>query len=329
MTVEQLVRAMLARSLPERIAGEAADDLFEDHRRLRETRGSFSAALFLIREATSLVGAFVAAAMSRFVRSLATLRRDLAHAVRAVMRRPGSSLGAILMLAAGLAAVAASSGLASTLLFRPNQHSLSGRGPPPGLIRSRRPHAAGVFGSRARTRARQHGRRREHRGGEPSAGGAARWRHRHADAGRSRGRPLLRHDRPRRRGGPAARRRRRRRRRTAGGRDQRRALAGSLWPPGLGAGRRDSIERPRLHDCGHHRAARARAASWAAVSTPGSPSRMRTRCSTAPGAPIQTIDGGRLSCMPTRRPRREWTRRSSAPPPLSRRGCRIRGASAS
>ena len=35
------------------------------------------------------------------------------------MRRPGSSLGAILMLAAGLAAVAASSGLASTLLFRP------------------------------------------------------------------------------------------------------------------------------------------------------------------------------------------------------------------
>jgi putative ABC transport system permease protein len=119
MTVEQLVRAMLARSLPERIAGEAADDLFEDHRRLRETRGAFSAALFLIREAASLVGAFVAAAMSRFIRSVATLRRDLAHAVRAVMRRPGSSLGAILMLAAGLAAVAASSGLASTLLFRP------------------------------------------------------------------------------------------------------------------------------------------------------------------------------------------------------------------
>ncbi len=119
MTIEQLVRAMLARSLPERIAGEVADDLFEDHRRLRETRGSFSAAVFLIREATSLIGAFVAVAMSRFVRSLATVRRDLAHAVRAVMRRPGSSLGAILMLAAGLAAVAASSGLASTLLFRP------------------------------------------------------------------------------------------------------------------------------------------------------------------------------------------------------------------
>src|SRR5687768_9943159 len=119
MTIERLVRSMLARSLPERIAGQAADDLFEDHRRLRETRGSFSAAVFLIRETTSLIGAFVAAAMSRFVRSLATVRRDLAHAVRAVMRRPGSSLGAILMLAAGLAAVATSSGLASALLFRP------------------------------------------------------------------------------------------------------------------------------------------------------------------------------------------------------------------
>ena len=119
MTIERLVRSMLARSLPERIAGQAADDLFEDHRRLRETRGSFSAAVFLIRETTSLIGTFVAAAMSRFVRSLVTVRRDLAHAVRAVMRRPGSSLGAILMLAAGLAAVAASSGLASALLFRP------------------------------------------------------------------------------------------------------------------------------------------------------------------------------------------------------------------
>ena len=78
-----------------------------------------AAALFLLREAASLIGVFVAAAMSRFVRSLAMVRRDLAHAVRAVRRRPGSSLGAILMLAAGLAAVAAAAGLASALLFRP------------------------------------------------------------------------------------------------------------------------------------------------------------------------------------------------------------------
>ena len=119
MTIERLVRSMLARTLPDRIAGEAADDLFDDHRRLRETRGSITAALFLMREAASLAGAFVAAAISRFVRSLAMVRRDVAHAGRAVMRRPGSSLGAMLMLAAGLAAVAASSGLASTLLFRP------------------------------------------------------------------------------------------------------------------------------------------------------------------------------------------------------------------
>lgn len=119
MTIERLVRSLLARALPDRIAGDAADDLLEDHRRLREARGSLAAALFLVGEAASLVGAFLAAGMSRFVRSLAMVRRDLAHAIRAVMRRPASSLGAMLMLAAGLAAVAASSGLAATLLFRP------------------------------------------------------------------------------------------------------------------------------------------------------------------------------------------------------------------
>jgi putative ABC transport system permease protein len=119
MTIERLVRSMLAWSLPNRIAAEAADDLFEEHRRLRQTRGSITAAVFLVREATALVGAFLSAAISRFIRSLALVRRDLAHAVRAVMRRPGSTLGAMLMLAAGLAAVAASSGLASALLFRP------------------------------------------------------------------------------------------------------------------------------------------------------------------------------------------------------------------
>lgn len=119
MTLERLVRSMLARALPDRIAGEAADDLFEDHRRLRDTRGPVTAALFLVREAASLLGAIVTVAMFRFVRSLALVRRDLAHAVRAVLRRPGSSLGAVLMLAAGLAAVTVSSGLTSTLLFRP------------------------------------------------------------------------------------------------------------------------------------------------------------------------------------------------------------------
>ena len=153
------------------------------------------------------------------------LRRDVAHAVRAVMRRPGSSLGAILMLAAGLAAVAASSGLASTLLFRP----ISTRYPDE-VRRLASSDLAGrtrlAFSEVELERVRDSlAGRCEHRRGEPSAGRAAHWRHRHADAGRSRGRPLLRHDRPRRRGGPAARRRRCRCRRTAGGRDQRRALA--------------------------------------------------------------------------------------------------------
>ena len=252
MTIEQLVRAMLARSLPERIAGEAADDLFDDHRRLRETRGTFSAALFLIREARVpdrriRRGGDVAIRQIRGDASPRPGSRSAGGDETSGIE-PGRDPDAGRRTRGGRHLVGARIDAAVPA----HQHSLSGRGPSPGLIRSRRPHAARVFGSRARTRSRQHGRRCEHRGGEPSAGGAARWRHRHADAGRSRGRPLLRHDRPRRGGRPAARRRRRRCRRAAGGRDQRRALAGSLWPPGLGAGRRDSVERPRLHDCGYH-----------------------------------------------------------------------------
>ncbi len=119
MTIERLVRSMLARSLPDRIAAEAADDLIEDHRRIRNARGRITAGVFLIRESGSLAGAFVMAAIQRLVRSVVRLRRDAAYALRALGRRPWSSLGAIMMLAAGLAAVASSSGLASALLFRP------------------------------------------------------------------------------------------------------------------------------------------------------------------------------------------------------------------
>ena len=119
MTIERLVRAMLARALPKRIAAEAADDLIEDHRRIRDSRGRVMAGLFLIRESASLVGSFVMAAVGRLVRSVVLLRRDAAYALRALWRRPWSSVGAIMMLAAGMAAVASSSGLASALLFRP------------------------------------------------------------------------------------------------------------------------------------------------------------------------------------------------------------------
>jgi hypothetical protein len=119
MTLEQMVRALLARALPSRLAGDAADDLLADHRRVRAARGTTMAALFLMRESLSLVLVFVLAAISRLARSLVIVRRDVAHALRAIVRRPWSSAGAMLMLAAGLAAVAAASGLASSLLFRP------------------------------------------------------------------------------------------------------------------------------------------------------------------------------------------------------------------
>jgi putative ABC transport system permease protein len=119
MTIERVVAGLLARLLPARVADEAAEDLLEDHRRVRTDRGVTVATIFLLRESLSLVASVAFAAVSRLGRSALFLRRDATHALRALTRRPWSSVAIILMLASGLAAVASASGLASTLLFRP------------------------------------------------------------------------------------------------------------------------------------------------------------------------------------------------------------------
>ncbi len=113
------VRALLARTMPDRVAAEAAADLLEDHQRIQRTRGSVRAGLFLCREGMSLVGTALVASVTRLLRSSLLIRRDAWYAARALARRPGSSAAAVAMLAAGLAAVAAASALTSTLLFRP------------------------------------------------------------------------------------------------------------------------------------------------------------------------------------------------------------------
>jgi putative ABC transport system permease protein len=118
VTIARVIRAVLVRALPARVAIDAVDDLLEDHRRIRLSRGPLSATLFLIREASSLLSSRIADAATRLLKSPVVWRRDLTHAIRAVVRRPWSSVSAILMLAVGLAAVAASAGLASALLFR-------------------------------------------------------------------------------------------------------------------------------------------------------------------------------------------------------------------
>ena len=107
------------RALPARVAPDAVDDLLDDHRRIRRSRGTVDATLFLIREASSLLSSWIVDAATRLPKSTVVWRRDLTHGIRALRRRPWSSVSAILMLAAGLAAVASSVGLASTLLFRP------------------------------------------------------------------------------------------------------------------------------------------------------------------------------------------------------------------
>ena len=107
------------RALPARVAPDAVDDLLDDHRRIRRSRGAVGATLFLVREAASLLASWIVDAATRLLKSTVVWRRDLTHGIRALRRRPWSSVSAILMLAAGLAAVASSVGLASTLLFRP------------------------------------------------------------------------------------------------------------------------------------------------------------------------------------------------------------------
>ena len=119
----RLVRAALRCSMPERVADEAAVDLLEDHDRVRSTKGSARASLFLVRECLSLVFRSLWESGRRLMRSSILLRRDLSHACRAIVRRPGSSLATSVMLAAGLAAVIGAFGFASALLFRPiNEH---------------------------------------------------------------------------------------------------------------------------------------------------------------------------------------------------------------
>ena len=125
MTLEKLVRSLLTRLLPARVANDAADDLLGEHRRIHESRGSLRAAWFLVKESIGLMSSSIGAASARGLKSAVLWRRDAAHAMRSLRRRPWSMVGSTMMLAAGVAAVAASAGLATTLLFRP----ISGRYP--------------------------------------------------------------------------------------------------------------------------------------------------------------------------------------------------------
>lgn len=119
MTVERLIRSLLGRVMPGRVAGDAADDLLAEFGHTRRNRGRAAAAALLAREVGSLSVASTLAWMVRLPRLAVVLRRDTAYALRALARRPWSSLAAAMMLAAGLAAVTAAAGLASSLLFRP------------------------------------------------------------------------------------------------------------------------------------------------------------------------------------------------------------------
>jgi predicted permease len=115
----RLVHAVLQVSMPERIATEAAADLLDDYDRVRAEAGAVHARVFLVREGLSLVSRSLWAASRRRLRASLLLKRDVVQAGRTMVRRPGSSAGVSLMLAAGLAAVLGAAGFTSALLFRP------------------------------------------------------------------------------------------------------------------------------------------------------------------------------------------------------------------
>jgi predicted permease len=119
MTIHRLVRALLARSMPARLAGDAAEDLLADYDRVRRERGRVAATIFLSSEVGSLLLASLFGWLTRLPRLLVIGRRDAALACRAIARRPWTSVAAAVMLSSGLGAMAAAVGLGSALLLRP------------------------------------------------------------------------------------------------------------------------------------------------------------------------------------------------------------------
>ena len=116
----RLAAGLIARLAPTRDAGIVIADLAQDYGRAIARAGAARARWWLARETASLAGAYAAAAVRRsWSRWPLGLARDQQQAGRAVRRRPLGSLGAALMLAGGLAALAGASGMADALLFRP------------------------------------------------------------------------------------------------------------------------------------------------------------------------------------------------------------------
>ena len=115
----RIVHAALRLSMPDRFAAEASADLLDDHDRVRIEAGAMRGWVYLAREGLSLISRSLWASARRRLRASLLVKRDVSHACRAILRRPGSSLAASLMLAAGLSAVMGAAGFSSALLFRP------------------------------------------------------------------------------------------------------------------------------------------------------------------------------------------------------------------
>jgi hypothetical protein len=107
----------LARAVPDASRAAVLGDLFEEYQTQRRLRGYLRSAWWLRTEVRSLERSYGGrdARVADAVRALA----DWRIALRALVRRPGFSVAAILMLGVGLGAGAASWSIYDAVLVRP------------------------------------------------------------------------------------------------------------------------------------------------------------------------------------------------------------------
>lgn len=113
--LRRLIERRLARRLPPGRSAAVIGDLIEDYRRQQSARGRWRAALWLVRESESIVAAY-RADRTRHLRLTAS---DWRAGARALRRRPGFTVSAVLALGVGLGAATASYAIFDALLLQP------------------------------------------------------------------------------------------------------------------------------------------------------------------------------------------------------------------
>ena len=115
----RLVEARLQRALPPSHAASAIGDLAEDYARRRRSAGPWRAALWLVREASSLISANRVVPPPTDPRRRHFLATEIRFAIRRLRARPASSLGSAALLGAGIGLCTAAFSAVDAVLLQP------------------------------------------------------------------------------------------------------------------------------------------------------------------------------------------------------------------